>query len=100
MPLWSLVGRPVENVLQRSQQKGERRTKLVADVREERGFGPIELSQGFGPLSFGLVGLRVADRRRNLSGHKAEKAAVALVKEAKRVEPHDEHARPTRLSRG
>ena len=85
-------GRIRQAVFKRSDQQGERCSKFVTDVTEERRFCPIELHEGFVALSLLLVGARVGERRAKLVGHEIEKRAVRFIERAARIEADDQPA--------
>src|SRR5579871_1960578 len=67
----------------------------MADVRKERRLGSIDLGQGLGAPSLLLIGLRVGNRPRNLSGDETEKASIIIVEQAERIEANDQNAAPS-----
>ena len=71
--------RPAAQFVDRSEDQGERGTKLVADVGEERRLGPVEFGQFLGALLLGLVAARAAHTRGDVPGHQLDEAAVAVV---------------------
>ena len=85
-------GRIGQAVFKRSDQQGERCSKFVTDVAEERRFCPIELRKGFGALSLLLVRARVGERRAKLVGDEIDKRAVRFVERAARIEADDQSA--------
>ena len=46
-----------EHVLERPEHQRQRRAELVADVREERGLGAVELGQRLGAAALFFVGV-------------------------------------------
>src|SRR6185295_4769886 len=85
--LWSeRAFRRRERVLERPEHEGEGRTKLVTDVREERGLGAIELGERLGASAFLLIGLGVRDTGRDLSGDERDEALIVPVEESKGIE--------------
>ena len=70
-----------ERVGEGTEQQRQRSPELVADVREERRLGPVDLGERLGPFALGLVGLGVGDGARDLAGGKAEERTVAVRRE-------------------
>ena len=70
----------------------ERRAELVAHVREERGLRAVELGERLRSLALGLVGLGLADARRDLLADEAHERFVRLVERASRAQAGDEKA--------
>jgi hypothetical protein len=70
----------------------------VADAREKRRLGPIELRKGLGAPVFVLEGASVRNGRRDMPGHEVEKTAVVRVQDAPRTDPEDEEARQPLLA--
>ena len=58
------VGQPStrQGVLQRSEHRGEGRSKFVADVGKEQRLGAVDFSEGFSTLALRLVSARIRNR--------------------------------------
>ena len=81
----------VEGVLDWPQHQRQGRAKLVADVREERRLGPVDLRQRLGATPLLLIGQRIRDACADLAGRQFEKATIIGVKQPKRVQARDQH---------
>ncbi len=68
-----------ELVFQGPQNQGERRTELVADVREEGSLGPINLRQRFRPLTLVFVGPPDGDGGGHAGCDQIVESAVSVV---------------------
>jgi len=68
-----------ERVLERPEHERERRTELVADVREEDRLGAIDLGQSLGAAPLLVVRPRVRNGSLQLGAHQSQEAAVAVV---------------------
>src|SRR6185437_5515149 len=71
-----LVG---ERIFCGAEYERERRSELVADIREEGRLGAIELRQLLGALGFLLVGAGVRDGGRDLRGEHVEERAIGII---------------------
>ncbi len=87
-----------QHLLQGGQHQGQRRAELVADIGEEGGLGAVDLGQRFGALALLLIGLGIADPGRDLAGQEGQEGAVALVEQAKGIEPDHQSAGPPGLA--
>jgi len=79
------LGRIRQGILERAQQQVERRAKLVAHVREERGLGAVQLGQRLRPLLGLLVRPGVRDGAGEMSAQELEEAAVGVVERPARA---------------
>ena len=84
-----------EELLDRRQQKRERRAELMAHIGKELRLGAVDLRELLGALPLGRVGFGVGNSSGDLPGNQAEEAAVARVKLAEWVEGRDENAGAT-----
>ena len=61
-----MSGRLGQKVFERAQHQRERRSKLMADVGEERRLGAVDFGQGLGAAALLFVSARVGESRRHL----------------------------------
>ena len=73
------AGMFVQLVFERSQHQSQGRPKLVANVREKRGLGPINLGEGFGAPAFFLIGAGVGHGGCYRGGDQVVKSAVGFI---------------------
>ena len=81
----------VETVLCGPGDQRQRRTELVADVREELALGSVQLGKRFGPAPLSLVRLSVDDRAPDLRGGHVEESAKIVVQAPVRRNPGHHH---------
>ncbi len=74
------------------EHQGERRTELMADVGEKRGFCSIDLRQGFGAFALFLIRAGVGNSRRDLGGHELEEATVLFIQTQPRADSRHEQS--------
>ena len=79
-----------QGVFERTQHQGQGRSKLVGDVGEEGGLGPVDLRQGLGAGLGLLVGACGGHGRGHVARRQVEEGAVALVQTTARIDPRDE----------
>src|SRR5579872_6718431 len=63
----------------------------MAHVVEESSFGAINFSQRLRTFSFGLIGARVGDTRRDLTGNETQKSGVTDIERTVRIQRGDQH---------
>src|SRR5262245_65635530 len=88
------LGRVGQTVLERTEQKRQRRPELVTDVAEERCLGSIELGQSVGSLARRLMGLRLCDGSPDVTGDEVEERLVCRIQYAPRASPGLAQTRP------
>ena len=81
------MGALTKFLLQRPEHEGERRSKFVTDVAEERGLGAIGFGQGLGPAFLGRVGLRISQGSCDVRLDHGEERAVVVVQRPAGVDP-------------
>ena len=88
--------RAAKQIVERPEHQGERRSKLVADVAEERRLGAVELGQRFRALALFVVGRGLCHGRPDLCGDQIEEVAVVVPEglEAAGAGDHEAHALP------
>ena len=87
--------RAAEQIVERPEHQGERRSELVADVAEERRLGAVELGQRFRTLALFLVGRGLCHRRPDLCGDQIEEVAVVVPEGQEAAGAGDHEARRT-----
>ena len=87
-----------QRILGRSQHQRERRSELVAHVREERRLRAVDRGERFGATALLGIGPRVGKAGRDLAREQFEEAAIRLVERTVRIEADDEGARRPVLS--
>ena len=68
---WRLAIR--HRIVERTEHERQWRAELMTHIREEGGFGTVDLCQGLGALAFLLIGSRGSDRRRNCAAANSKK---------------------------
>jgi hypothetical protein len=68
-----------QELLDRPEHQGERRSEFVTDVREEDGLGAIDRRQRLGALPFLVELARVGDARGDLGGRQVQKVSIGLI---------------------
>ena len=81
-----------QDVLQRAQHQGERRTEFVTHVREERRLRAIYLGQGIGAPPLPLVCVGVGKPGRDLAGDEINEAEIGFVQAPIWVDPGNQKA--------
>ena len=82
-----------EQVLERAEHQRERRAELVADVREERRLGAVDLGERGRASALCLERLRVGKPGRDLRRDEAEERAIRVIESAHRAHASDENRR-------
>src|ERR1019366_5135538 len=87
-------------VFQRSEHEGERRTKLVAHVREERGLREIDLCESLRASPLVFVRESVRHRGGDPRGEQIVEYAVRVVQRRSRAHSRDQDRQRTLVARG
>src|SRR5580658_4228275 len=88
-----------ELVLQGTEDERERRTKLVAHIREERRLHPIELGEGVRLGALLLVCARIGERGTDRCRDEVVEGAITLAYRQTRADARDHHSRGLLASR-
>ncbi len=79
-----------QHLLERPQHQGQGRAELVADVREERGLGAVDLGQRLGPPALVLVSFDLGDRGGDMPADRSIEIQIRLIESAPRADAGDQ----------